>query len=409
MARSGRALAAVTTATMAAMVACSPAAAVHPGDGGAHTADGGVHSVDSGARDATRPARDAGSSDADASDGGPCRVGGDGGYVDTPFQKLSMYCLVSIVDGGITLAPGVVPYDVNTPLFSNYAVKVRGVWVPPGQHAIYSDGGPMTFPPGTILTKSFGLPVAVERGATVVRWIETRLVLSTASGYTAFTYVWDPDGKDATLSYAGEQPDASWIGFDGGELDSTYLVPNTGECKYCHLAGDASVVPIGPNARQLNKIYEYPDGGENQLAHWTRVGILEGAPDAAAAPRLPMWDDPTTGSVAQRARAYLEANCANCHDALGQAGPSGLYLLATEDASTTYGICKPPVAAGGATGGDSYDIVPGQPDASLMVRRMASTIPQVMMPQIDRTVVDKGGLALITEWIASLDGGCQAP
>lgn len=335
----------------------------------------------------------------------PCTVGGDGGYVDAPFPKLSQYCIASIVDGGIALGPGVVPYDLNTPLFSDYAIKVRGVWVPPGAHASYNDASALDFPIGTILTKSFGFADDMRKSSPVIAWVETRLVISTASGYQAYTYIWDADGKDATLSYSGEVRSTSWINADGGNVTMNYLVPSFVQCKQCHNL-DGVVTPIGPKARQLNKDYDYPDGSENELAHWSRIGILEGAPDASVAPKLPVWNDPSTGTLAERARAYLEGNCAHCHNAEGTAFTTGLFLLASEDASTTYGICKPPVAAGAATGGRSYDIVPGDPDASIMTYRLASTVPQVMMPQIGRSVVDVQGLALVTAWIASLDGGC---
>jgi uncharacterized repeat protein (TIGR03806 family) len=394
----------VRLAATASLAGCHSAAESAPDAGHDTARDAGVTAARDASVDAPkgRPPADA-SSDAPAQQ---CHVGGDGGYVDTPFQKLSAYCIASIQDGGIALGPGVVPYDLNTPLFSDYAIKVRGVWVPPGAHATYSDGGAMTFPPGTILTKSFGFADDMRKASPVVRWVETRLVISTASGYVAYTYIWDADGKDATLSYAGEVLPLEWIGVDGGAINANYLVPSYDQCKQCHNL-DGVVTPIGPKARQLNRDFDYPDGGENELAHWSRIGILEGAPDAAAAPKLPVWNDPTTGTVSERARAYLEGNCAHCHNAEGTAFTTGLFLLDSEETPTAYGICKPPVAAGAATGGDSYDIVPGDPSHSIMVYRLSSTTPGVMMPQIGRSVVDTAGLALIEQWIGALDGGCQ--
>jgi uncharacterized repeat protein (TIGR03806 family) len=388
----------LTVLALVTLVGCSHSS----GDTGVHDASRDVtektkvdagHDTghDAGAHDAPTDAR--------------CQIGGDGGYVTTPYQKLSQYCIATIADGGIALSPGVTPYDLNTPLFSDYAVKVRGVWVPPGTQATYSDGGPFQFPPGTILTKSFGFADDMRKANPVITWIETRLVISTSTGYFAYTYIWDPDGKDATLSYAGEVTPLSWINADGGTVTTNYLVPSYDQCKQCHNA-EGVALPIGPKARQLNKSYPYADGGENELAHWVRVGILEGAPDAARAPKLPVWDDPTTGTVEERARAYLEGNCAHCHNAEGTAFTTGLFLLANETDTTTFGICKPPVAAGPATGNDNFDIVPGQPDASVMVYRISSDIPGVAMPQIERSVVDVQGVALITQWIQGLDGGC---
>jgi uncharacterized repeat protein (TIGR03806 family) len=368
-----------------------------PTDGGAHDSA----AVDAGPKDTGVDVNP------DAPPFTACTVGGDGSYVTTPFQTLSEYCLAAIVDDAIVFAPGVVPYDLNTPLFSDYAIKVRGVWLPPGRHATYDPTLAFTFPKGTILTKSFGFADDMRKANPVVAWVETRLLINTGSdGWETYTYIWDSAGKVATLSYSGEVRPTSWIDADGGVVDASYLVPSFGQCKECHnLSGE--VTPIGPKARELNKLFAYATGDENELAHWARVGILDGAPDAAAAPVLPVWNDPTTGTVDQRARAYLEANCAHCHNADGFAASTGLFLYASETDPTTYGICKPPVAAGPATGGDSYDIVPEEPDASVMAYRLASTTPGIMMPLIGRSVVDVQGLALIEGWISGIDGGCQ--
>ena len=375
------------------------------------------HSNDAG-RTSDAPRNDGSRSDArkdgptDAShrgDGAPfagCAVGGDGSYVTAPYQKLSEYCLATIADDAIVFAPGVVPYDLNTPLFSDYAIKVRGVWVPPKTKATYDPTLAFTFPKGTILTKSFGFADDLRKPTPVVAWVETRLLIQTGSAWEPYTYTWDAAGQEATLSYAGEIRPTEWVDADGGTVNANYLVPSFNECKECHnLSG--VVTPIGPKARELNRTFAYPEGRENELAHWSRINILEGAPAPLDAPLLPVWNDPSTGSEEDRARAYLEANCAHCHNADGFASTTGLFLLASASTPTTYGICKPPVAAGPATGGNAYDIVPGAPDASIMVYRLASTTPEIMMPLLGRSVVDVAGLALIRGWIGRLDGGCR--
>jgi uncharacterized repeat protein (TIGR03806 family) len=385
-----------------------------PGDSGhgdGARADAGHH-VEAGHADTGHD--EAGIIDAASGDGGPfsdCKVGGDGTYVTSPFNMLSQYCLAAIVNDAIVFAPDVVPYDLNTPLFSDYAIKTRGVWMPPGEHANYDPTLAFTFPKGAILTKSFGFADDMRKTNPIVTWVETRLLISTGesadggSPWQAYTYIWDSAGKDATLSYSGEVRPTTWIDGDGGTVTAQYLVPSFGQCKECHSLSGVTT-PIGPKARELNKTFDYPDASENELTHWGNVGILTGAPAPDAAPRLPVWNDPTTGTEAERARAYLEANCAHCHNADGFASTSGLFLLASEMDPTTYGICKPPVAAGPATGGNSYDIVPGAPDASIMTYRLASTEPGIAMPLIGRSVVDVAGLALIEGWIGSLDGGC---
>jgi uncharacterized repeat protein (TIGR03806 family) len=164
---------------------------------------------------------------------------------------------------------------------------------------------------------------------------------------------------------------------------------------------------IGPKARHLNRDYAYDDGTENQLIRWSRLAILDGAPaDPSSAPRAAVWDDPASGTLEARARAWLDVNCAHCHNPNGPARTSGMFLDAAETDPYTLGSCKAPVAAGLGSGGFRFDIVPGSPDSSIMVYRLAATDPSYMMPQIGRSVVHKESLQLIRDWIASLSGGC---
>jgi uncharacterized repeat protein (TIGR03806 family) len=179
------------------------------------------------------------------------------------------------------------------------------------------------------------------------------------------------------------------------------LIPNSNQCKECH-QGAQPFSPIGTKARQLNKDFAYADGKENQLAHWTRQGILSGAPTPEQAPRSPAFDDPSSGTVDARARAWLEINCAHCHNPLGGARNSGLDLTASQTEPARFGVFKSPVAAGSGSGGLSYDIVPGKPDESILLYRIASAQPKVMMPELGRRLVHAEAVALVREWIAGI-------
>jgi hypothetical protein len=119
-------------------------------------------------------------------------------------------------------------------------------------------------------------------------------------------------------------------------------------------------------------------------------------------PRLAAVDDPASGTVTERARAWLESNCAHCHQAGGHAQSTGLYLMADITEPRTLGVCKLPIAAGTATGGRQYGIVPGQPDASILVYRIESTNPGEMMPELGRSLVHAEGVAVVREWIAGM-------
>jgi len=299
---------------------------------------------------------------------------------------------------------GVVPYDLNTPLFSDYATKYRFVWMPPGTSATYSDTDVFTFPVGTIFSKTFAYPDA-DRGGRQ-RIIETRLLVHAKSGWATLPYVWNAQQTEATLDVAADPTTVNWVHPSGRRYAIDYVIPNTNQCKGCHDLSK-SVTPIGPKARNLNKDFDYPEGRFNQLTYWTRVGYLKGAPPPAQAPKLAVWDDPASGSLDSRARAYLEMNCAHCHNPRGPANTTGLYLLASQTDPMRLGLCKVPVSAGQGSGDLLFDIVEGKPEESILVHRMESTTPKIMMPELGRTLVHQEGLALIREWIAGMHGSCE--
>jgi uncharacterized repeat protein (TIGR03806 family) len=192
---------------------------------------------------------------------------------------------------------------------------------------------------------------------------------------------------------------------EGKECTNRYLIPNANQCKGCHEADgtDKPMRPLGPTARQLNRDFVYHDGAENQLARWSKLGLLSHNVDLAQAPKLPVWDDPATGSVNDRARAWLEINCAHCHNPDGPAKNSGLDLQFAEVTPTKYGVYKSPVAAGRGTGGRLYDIVPGKPDESIFMYRIASNQPQIMMPELGKRMVHTEGVELVRQWIAEME------
>ena len=330
--------------------------------------------------------------------------GGDGSYRTTLYTSLDEYGMVSLQNGAIVPNDGVTPYDLNTPLFSDSAVKFRTVWTPGGLSAPYNDSQVLDLPVGTILTKSFGFRDDLRKAAPAIRWVETRVFVHQDAGWKGVSYRWDEAQQKATIDYAGGLVPLSWIDEDGNPASTSYVVPNGNQCVQCHNSGSVTT-PIGPKVRNLNKSYTYPGGADNQLEHWAHEDILRGAPaDPTQAPRLAAWNDPTTGTVAERARAYLETNCAHCHSEGGFARTTGLFLSASVSKPSQFGVCKPPVAVGEATGGFLYDVVPGDPDHSILVYRMASTTPSVMMPQIGRSIVDEAGLQLVRDWITSLKG-----
>jgi parallel beta-helix repeat protein len=298
---------------------------------------------------------------------------------------------------------GGTPFDLTTPLFSDYAQKDRIVYIPPGQQATYSDSGIFEFPVGTIISKTFtfghDLRAPGVRGDDMV---ETRLLIHRPEGWKGRAYIWNDDHTEAFLAVGGGQKLVSWIASDGTQRETHYQVPNIAQCSRCH-SGANGDEPIGPKARLLNRDFDYGSGPENQLAHWSAAGILAGAPaDPSTAPALPLWADPNDGTLEQRARAYLESNCAHCHNPGGGARFTGLYLEASRPIGGQVGVCKRPGSAGAGAGGLDYDIVPGEPDSSIMIYRMASVSAQIKMPELAKSVVHDEGVQTVAAWIDSL-------
>ncbi len=343
---------------------------------------------------------------------------------------LDQWHVLRVEGGKLRLNDGVVPYDLNTPLFSDYAHKLRTVWMPEGKAAGYQPENVFDFPVGTILSKTFYYPLPEGDGADAmavartppsqsslqgealdlsrVRLIETRLLVHRQQGWVALPYVWNREQTVATLKRTGDTVELELVDAAGARAALSYQVPDQNQCGGCHITDNRSrkLLPIGPKARNLNRDFDYAGGRENQLAHLARVGYLQGAPAPAQAPRAADATDPQA-SLDARARAYLDVNCGHCHSRTGPAITSGLWLDAPTRDHLKLGLCKQPIAAGKGTGNRLYDVLPGDADASIIAFRMDSDDPAVMMPELGRAVVHKEGLALIRQWINGLEGSCD--
>ena len=345
-------------------------------------------------------------------------------------ERLSEWNLVRIDAGDFLLNDGVIAYDLNSALFTDYAHKLRTVWLPEGQPAEYDPEKTFDFPVGTVISKTFYYPrgegdadaklaVALAEDATATRLtdgftladvqlIETRLLIHREEGWVALPYVWNAEQSDAMLKRTGDAKPMRLTMADGSAEDFTYIVPNANQCAGCHAtnATTRAIEPIGPKARHLNRDFAYAEGSANQLTQWSNLGLLSDAPDAEDAPRNAVWNDASSSSLDERARAYLDINCAHCHNRVGSADTSGLLLEHDAPMGPSLGRCKLPIAAGKGTGGRSFGIVPGKPEDSIFTYRMESRDPSIMMPELGRSLAHEEGAALIADWIASLEGAC---
>lgn len=271
-----------------------------------------------------------------------------------------------------------IPYELRNPLFSDYSEKQRFVHLPAGAKFEVGADGKLVFPVGAALIKSFGYPDSTGK----LRILETRLLLHRAEGWVALPYVWRADGSDADLRVGGTRLPVEFV-HSGKNMAISYAVPNKNQCKQCHSSAD-SIVPIGPFAQNM----VFPRNGDAAKLLWANSTQIEAK-----------WNDPESGTLDQRARAYLRVNCGHCHAPKGSASNSGLFL---DGSASAFGMWKRPVAAGRASGDLDFIVEPGKPERSILVARMKSTDPGIAMPEVGRAAVHEEGVQLLEEWIAAM-------
>lgn len=333
-----------------------------------------------------------------------------------PPQRLSEWNLFSLADAHLTPVSDSLVFRPASTLFTDYAQKLRTLWIPEGKQIQLVDGE-LDYPEGSILSKTFYYP---DAGAQRVgkhsdlreqridlnnaRLIETRLLVKRRAGWDAYPYVWNSEESEAFLRIAGTSTPLTLV--DGeAEQEFVYFVPNQNQCTGCHQTehprGDMH--PLGARAAQLNSMIENRDGElVNQIAMFSERGWLTSAPDTASV----AWSD-VDAPLQDRAHAYLAINCGHCHNPKGAADTSALILDGSAMSPTQMGLCKPPVAAGGGAGNLRFGIVPGEPEQSIVLYRMRSQKPDEMMPELGRSLIHEEGIALVSNWIESLPGTCR--
>ena len=321
-------------------------------------------------------------------------------HKNTEKEKLSDYGFFKLPLANLEPTDQVVLYDLNTPLFSDYAFKKRFIYLPDSTEISYNNKGVMGFENGSILIKNFYYPKDFRKPEQEKRIIETRLLIKDAAAWKPLNYIWNEEQTEATLNYVGKQELVHWIDNEGTQRSVSYAVPNLNQCKNCHAKGK-NITPIGPTAAQWNKTYSLALSDKNQLDYFHEKGILEKLVEPALRPKLPVWNDAQL-PVDHRAKAYLDANCAHCHNLEGSAKNSGLYLSYTQTDPRKRGVFKPPIAAGKGSGDFIYDIVPGHPEESILIYRMKSNDPSIRMPEIGRSIAHTEGLNLLERYIKEL-------
>lgn len=291
----------------------------------------------------------------------------------------------------LQVADGIVEYAVNAPLWSDNAGKQRWLALPGSSQIDFTADTPWTFPIGTVLVKHFALEMTVGDPLSARR-LETRIMLHTTAGWEAYTYKWNAAQTDAILLDGGltETLTINDASAAGGVRQQIYYYPSRDDCMRCHT--QAAGRALGVNTRQLNRIV----ANANQLQRFKQLGLFRrdiGDPTQYTALSNPA--DPNA-PLTQRARAYLDINCAVCHQP-GGGTPTQLDLR--YHVPVTDLLTAPPTQTGGRMNNVAL-IQPGSATNSIIWRRM-NTLGPMRMPPLGSLVRDETGLALIKAWIDS--------
>lgn len=350
--------------------------------------------------------------------------------------------------GGHVPKPGLIPYSVNSPLWSDGADKQRFIALP---HDAGPDGGPprigfdpkksWDFPDRTVLVKSFGFDV-VDGDEAEHRWVETRLMLKQQGEWVGFSYAWNDEQTDAVLVEQEGRDERFRVRTDEGEVrEQTWRYPSRTECMVCH--SRAAKYVLGLSTPQMNRDHDYDGRVDNQLRVLEHLGLFEGdwkqsavrrlqeelerdvdaktakrdvarmskTRDQRAAARsrlLPLPPDeydrlPNPYDDAEpleaRVRSYLHANCAHCHVKSGGGNAAMELGFATKTEKAGLLDVKPLHDRYGID--DARLVAPGEPERSLLLHRIATT-ERGRMPQLATSIPDHRAVDLVTKWIESL-------
>ena len=294
-------------------------------------------------------------------------------------------------DGVWQAAPGLIPYFIRSPLWTDGASKRRWLFVPQSAALTVDDTGHLEFPTGSLIFKEFGFEF--DDGH---RPVEMRVMRRNTSTWSFFTYRFE-DGLDANV-LDGKQTAEFDVLLDAESTRVTYLFPDSASCRSCH---SSSREVLGPRVDQLAGPRDYGDMVDDQLAQLAELGLLS---PMQVAPLPDPADE--TASLNDRARSYLDANCGHCHRPGGWVPPDltldlqyATPLEQTQTCGTRMQYPNPFVP------GD-YRIVGGSPEESVLFQRML-TRGLGQMPLLATSIIDKQAEALIADWIRTLDCDLQ--
>ena len=319
--------------------------------------------------------------------------------------------------------PGLIPYRVNSPLWSDGAIKERFIGIPGNQTIEFQTAKSWDFPDGTVLVKTFSLPLADtprkgdrQTSKPPLTRIETRLMTRQSGEWHGYSYQWKADQTDAVLVKASGHDQMFEIASSDrkdGFTKQTWHYPSRSECMVCH--SRASNFVLGLSVRQTNLTFTDKEQPVSQLEQFKQLGLFH-APESkdknqstldtafkfpSAVEDLPTLTDPadTSAALESRVRSYLHSNCANCH--VKEGGGNSKIILAINRPLDKAGIVNvaPSHESFGIT--DAKLIKPADPLTSLLLQRMKRR-GRGQMPPLGTLLIDEDAVHMITQWIKQL-------
>ncbi|MFT6825808.1 MAG: putative repeat protein (TIGR03806 family) [Patiriisocius sp.] len=322
-----------------------------------------------------------------------------------PYATLSEYHFFDEKLSGLIPSSGVIPYEPISSLFSNYAQKLRFVWLPSGTMGTYNgDANNIELPLGSVIIKNFFYDNVLPDNTRVL--LETRLMIRKAEGWTFAEYFWNDEQTEAFLDTKGDGgfKYVRWIEA-GEQREINYRMPSGSECFTCHKSNTTNE-PIGIKPQNLNSSYAFADGLQNQLQKWIDVGYLEDNIPTNINTVVDYRD--TSHPLEIRVRSYVDINCASCHRDEGHCNYRPMrFAFSENNLLENLGVCVTPDQTLSNLSSDQKLIKPGDPENSVIYYRLNAIAEDERMPLLGRNIVHDDGVALLRDWITSLDTPCE--